>query len=125
MIYIYSFLFAGTVCLIGQLILDNTKLTAGHITSLFVVIGAALDTFSIYDKIITYVGGGALVPITSFGHLLIHGALEKAADLGIIGLLMGMFDLTASGITSAIIFTFIFSLFFKARDYFCNYIYEQ
>lgn len=116
MIYIYSFLFAGTVCLIGQLILDNTKLTAGHITSLFVVIGAALDTFSIYDKIITYVGGGALVPITSFGHLLIHGALEKAADLGIIGLLMGMFDLTASGITSAIIFTFIFSLFFKARD---------
>jgi len=116
MIYIYSFLFAGTVCLIGQLILDNTKLTAGHITSLFVIIGAALDTFSIYDKIITYVGGGALVPITSFGHLLIHGALEKAADLGIIGLLMGMFDLTASGITSAIIFTFIFSLFFKARD---------
>lgn len=116
MIYIYSFLFAGTVCLIGQLILDNTKLTAGHITSLFVVIGAALDTFSIYDKIITYVGGGALVPITSFGHLLIHGALEKAAELGIIGLLMGMFDLTASGITSAIIFTFIFSLFFKARD---------
>lgn len=116
MIYIYSFLFAGTVCLIGQLILDNTKLTAGHITSLFVVIGAALDTFSIYDKIITYVGGGALVPITSFGHLLIHGALEKASELGIIGLLMGMFDLTASGITSAIIFTFIFSLFFKARD---------
>ena len=116
MIYIYSFLFAGTICLIGQLILDNTKLTAGHITSLFVVIGAALDTFSIYDKIIIYVGGGALVPITSFGHLLIHGALEKAADLGIIGLLMGMFDLTASGITSAIIFTFIFSLFFKARD---------
>jgi len=116
MIYIYSFLFAGTVCLIGQLILDNTKLTAGHITSLFVIIGAALDTFSIYDKIITYVGGGALVPITSFGHLLIHGALEKAADLGIIGLLMGMFDLTASGITSAIIFTFVFSLFFKARD---------
>lgn len=116
MIYIYSFLFAGTVCLIGQLILDNTKLTAGHITSLFVIIGAALDTFSIYDKIITYVGGGALVPITSFGHLLIHGALEKATDLGIIGLLMGMFDLTASGITSAIIFTFIFSLFFKARD---------
>lgn len=116
MIYIYSFLFAGVVCLIGQIILDNTKLTAGHITSLFVVIGAALDTFSIYDKIITYVGGGALVPITSFGHSLIHGALEKASDFGIVGLLMGMFDLTAAGITSAIIFTFVFSLFFKPRD---------
>ena len=116
MIYIYSFLFCGLVCLIGQIILDNTKLTAGHITSLFVVIGAFLDTFGIYDKIIMYVGGGAMVPITSFGHSLIHGALEKAQDFGLIGLLMGMFDLTATGITAAIIFTFIFSLFFKAKD---------
>ena len=57
-----------------------------------------------------------MVPITSFGHSLIHGALAKANDFGIIGLLMGMFDLTATGITAAIIFTFIFSLFFKARD---------
>lgn len=116
MIYLYSFLFCGFVCLIGQLILDNTKLSAGHITSLFVVIGAFLDTFGIYDKIIQTVGAGALVPITSFGHSLIHGALAKANDFGIIGLLMGMFDLTATGITAAVIFTFIFSLFFKARD---------
>ena len=116
MIYVYSFLFCGIVSLIGQIILDNTKLTAGHITSLFVVIGAALDTFSIYDKIIMYVGGGALVPITSFGHSFIHGALAKASEYGIIGILMGMFDLTASGITAAIIFTFVFSLFFRAKN---------
>ena len=116
MIYVYSFIFCGLICLIGQIILDNTKLSAGHITSIFVVVGAFLDSFSLYDKIISIVGGGALVPITSFGHSLIHGALEKAQDFGVIGLLMGMFDLTASGITSAIIFTFIFSLFFRARD---------
>ncbi|MBO5376501.1 MAG: stage V sporulation protein AE [Bacilli bacterium] len=116
MTYVYSFLFAGFVCLIGQVILDNTKLTAGHITSIFVVVGALLDTFSIYDKIIKYVGGGALVPITSFGHSLIHGALAKANEFGIIGLIMGMFDLTAAGITSAIIFTFIFTLIFSPRD---------
>lgn len=116
MIYLNSFLFAGAVCLLGQLILDNTKLTAGHITSIFVVVGAFLDTFSIYDQIINYVGAGALVPITSFGHSLIHGALDKAADMGIMGLLMGMFDLTASGITAAIVFTFIFSLFFKPKN---------
>ena len=115
MIYVYSFIFCGLICLIGQIILDNTKLSAGHITSIFVVVGAFLDSFSLYDKIISVVGGGALVPITSFGHSLIHGALEKAQDFGVIGLLMGMFDLTASGITSAIIFTFIFSLFFQAR----------
>lgn len=116
MIYIYSFLFCGFICLIGQIILDNTKLTAGHITSLFVVIGAFLDTFSIYDKIIAYVGGGALVPITSFGHSLIHGAIAKANEYGIIGILMGMFDLTASGITAAIVFTFVFSLIFRPKN---------
>ena len=116
MTYLYSFLFVGFICLIGQIILDNTKLTAGHITSIFVVFGALLDTFNIYDEIIKYVGGGALVPITSFGHSLIHGALAKASDMGFMGIMMGMFDLTASGITAAIVFTFIFTLFFKARN---------
>lgn len=116
MVYINSFLFCGLICLIGQLILDNTKLSAGHITAMFVVIGAFLDTFSIYDQIINHVGAGALVAITSFGHSLIHGALAKAADMGIMGLLMGMFDLTATGITAAIVFTFIFSLFFRAKN---------
>lgn len=116
MVYIYSFLFCGFVCLLGQIILDNTKLTAGHITSLFVIIGAGLDTFGIYDKIINYVGGGALLPITSFGHSLIHGALDKANSFGFMGLMMGMFDLTAAGITAAIIFAFIFSLLSKPKD---------
>ena len=93
MIYIYSFLFTGFVCLIGQLILDNTKLTPGHITSLFVIIGSFLDVFNLYDKIILYVGGGALVPITSFGHLLIRGGMMKANEMGFIVLVMGMFGL--------------------------------
>ena len=114
--YLYSFIFCGLVCLIGQIILDNTKLTPGHITSIFVVIGSFLDIFNIYDKIVSIVGGGALVPITSFGHLLIHGAMIKANSVGFIGIAMGMFDFTASGITSAIFFAFIFSLFFKPRD---------
>ena len=116
MLLINSFLFAGTVCLIAQIILDNTKLTPGHITSIFVVIGSLLDTFSIYDKIIEVVGGGAMVPITSFGHLLIHGALSKASSMGPLGIVMGMFDLTASGITSAIIFSLIFAIIFKPKD---------
>lgn len=116
MIYIYSFLFAGFISMLGQIILDNTKLSAGHITSIFVVVGAFLDTFSIYDMIIAHVGSGALVPITSFGHSLIHGALAKASDMGIMGLLFGMFDLTASGITAAIVFTFIFSLIFNPKN---------
>ncbi len=116
MLYFNSFLFCGFICLIAQLILDNSKLTPGHITSLFVVIGAFLDTFSIYDFIIKKVGGGALVPITSFGHSLIHGALAKTNSMGFIGIFMGMFDLTATGITAAIIFSFVFALIFKPRN---------
>ena len=116
MIFVYAFLFCGIVCMISQIILDNTKLTPGHVTSLFVVVGAFLDSFSLYDKIIVKVGGGAMVPITSFGHSLIHGALAKANSLGIMGIVAGMFDLTAAGITSAIIFSFFFSLIFKPKN---------
>lgn len=114
--YLYSFLFCGGICVIAQIILDNTKLTAGHITSIFVVLGCLLDVFNIYDKIILAVGGGALVPITSFGHLLIHGALKRTVEFGFAGIPMGIFDLTAAGVTSAILFSFIFALIFKPRD---------
>lgn len=116
MIYINSFIFCGIVCLLGELILDNTKLTPGHVTTIFVVIGSFLDIFNIYDKIILWAGAGALVPITSFGHLLTHGAMVSATDLGFMGLMSGMFNLTASGITAAIVSSFFFSLIFKPKD---------
>ncbi len=116
MLLFNSFLFCGFICFISQIILDNSKLTPGHITSILVVIGAFLDTFNIYDEIVRRVGGGALIPITSFGHSLIHGALAKAESVGIIGIFMGMFDLTAAGITAAIIFSFINTLIFNPKD---------
>ena len=116
MLLFNSFIFCGFICLISQLILDNSKLTPGHITSILVVVGAFLDSFSLYDQIIKMVGGGALVPITSFGHSLIHGALAKANAYGIVGILMGMFDLKATGITCAIIFSFVFALIFKPKN---------
>lgn len=116
MIYLNAFLFCGIVCLLGQIILDNTKLTPGHITSIFVVIGAFLDIFDIYDKFVLWAGGGAMVPITSFGHSLIHGAMDTVNTYGFMGLFMGMFDLTSAGIVGAIIFSFILSLFFNPKD---------
>lgn len=115
MIYLNSFLFAGFVCLIGQFLIDRFKLTPGHITSWFVVIGVLLDSFRIYDRIIKWAGGGALVPITSFGHSLLHGAMGKTDEFGFLGIGMGIFDMTAVGITSAIIFAFIIALIFKPR----------
>ena len=116
MIYLNSFLFCGGICLLGQIIMDHSKLTAGHITTLFVILGAFLDTFGWYDKILLWAGGGASVPITSFGHSLVHGALAKAQKDGLLGLFLGMFDLTAAGIVAAIIISFFLSLIFKPQD---------
>lgn len=115
MIYIYSFLFCGTICMISQLILDNTKLTPGHVTSLFVVIGSFLDIFGIYDKFVQYCGAGAIIPITSFGHLLIHGAMDKVDKMGVLGLSFGIFNLTSAGISVAIVMAFISALIFKPK----------
>ena len=115
MIYIYSFLFCGFVCMTSQFILDNTKLTPGHITSLFVIIGAFLDIFGIYDKIVLYCGAGAIIPITSFGHLLIHGAMDIAGQMGPLGLAFGIFDLTSAGISVALVVAFTLCLIFKPK----------
>lgn len=115
MIYLYSFLFCGFICLLGQMILDNTKLTPGHVTSLFVVCGSALDMFGIYDKIVLYCGAGAIIPITSFGHLLIHGAMSSVSQIGGLGLAYGVFNLTSAGISVALASAFVLSLFFRPK----------
>ena len=116
MTYLLSFIFCGMLCLIAQVIIDNTKLSAGHITSMFVVIGAALDIFDIYDKIIDCVGGGALLPITSFGHSLIHASLDQGMESGFFGLAVGMFNITATGITAAIVISFFVALVFRPKN---------
>ena len=113
--YFYAFLFCGFVCMLSQLILDNTKLTPGHVTSLFVVLGAAFDLAGIYDKIVLYCGAGAIIPITSFGHLLIHGAMDVANENGVMGLALGIFNLTSAGISIAVVMAFFLAIIFKPR----------
>ena len=115
MIYFYSFLFCGFVCMISQLILDNTKLTPGHVTSLFVIIGEFLDIAGIYDRVVLYCGAGAIVPITSFGHLLIHGAMDTVNQIGPLGLAFGIFNLTSAGISVAIVIAFLLTLILKPK----------
>lgn len=116
MIYIYSFLFAGIICMLGEILMTSFKLKPGVVTSIFVSVGAFLDIFNIYDYFIEKCGGGAIVVITSFGHSLIHGALNSVKTDGFLGLMSGMFSLTASGITATIVFSFIFALFFKPKN---------
>lgn len=116
MIYLRAFLFCGIVCMIGQILYDNTKLTPGHITSLFVVIGAFLDLFHIYDILINFAGMGASIPILSFGHSLMHAAMANVKDMGFLGMAVGMFDMVTPGITAAIFFAFITAVLFKPKS---------
>ncbi|WP_059173046.1 stage V sporulation protein AE [Bacillus sp. FJAT-27445] len=113
--FFWAFVIGGLICVGGQLMLDIGKLTPGHMLSLMVVIGAVLDGFGLYEPFMDFAGAGATVPITSFGNSLVHGALQEAEQHGIIGVLTGMFEVTSSGISAAIIFGFIGALLFKPK----------
>ena len=114
--YLLAFLFAGTACSIAQIILDNTKLTPGHITSIYTVVGAFLSFFGIYDKLIDKFGAGATVLISNFGHMLYQGAIEGYHSEGILGIFTGMLSKSSAAITSAIVFAFLISLVCKPKD---------
>ena len=116
MIYLNAFLFVGISSLIGQLILDNTKLTPGHITSIFVSIGAILSYFGIYKIFIEWAKIGASVPILSFGYLLYQAALDGFNTNGFLGIFSNMLKTTSGGICEAIIFAFLTTLIFKPKD---------
>lgn len=113
--FFWAFFVGGLICVIGQLLFDLAKLTPGHTLSLLVVIGAILDGFGLYEPLMNFSGAGATIPITSFGNSLVHGALQEAEKHGIVGVLTGMFEVTSSGISSAIVFAFIGALLFKSK----------
>lgn len=116
MIYINAFLVVGFISMIGQVILDNTKLTPGHITSLFVSLGSLLSFFGLYEKIFSFSKIGASIPITSFGNLLYLAAYQGFQTKGIIGIFSNMLSTTSAGISSAVIFGFIISIIFNSKD---------
>ena len=116
MIFIWAFLISGLFCLIGQIILDNTKLTPGHVTSLFTVLGAVLAFFGLYDKLIDLAGGGASTIISNFGYLLYKGAYEGYLTDGILGIFTGLLTKGGAAIVGAVIFAAILTIFFKPKD---------
>ncbi|REJ08980.1 stage V sporulation protein AE [Halobacillus trueperi] len=115
MTFLWAFIVGGGICVIGQILMDVFKLTPAHVMSSFVVAGAVLDAFDLYDNLIEFAGAGATVPITSFGHSLLHGAMEQADEHGFIGVAVGIFELTSAGIASAILFGFIVAVIFKPK----------
>lgn len=114
--FIWAFLIAGAFCAIAQIILDNTKLTPGHITSLFTVLGAILGFFGFYDKLINLAGGGATAIISNFGYLLYTGAYEGYQASGILGIFTGLLTKGGAAIVGAVVFAAIFTIFFNPKD---------
>jgi len=113
--YFWAFVVGGLICVIGQLLLDVGRYTPAHVMSILVVSGAVLDGFGLYEPLIDFAGAGATVPITSFGNALVHGALAEAEQVGLIGILTGIFEVTSAGVSAAIIFGFIAALLFRSK----------
>lgn len=114
--YLNAFLFAGIVCLICQVVLDNTKLTPGHITSSVTVIGAILSFLGIYDDIISKCGAGATILISNFGHMLYTAGLSGYEEAGFLGIFSKLLCSSGVAIVGVIVFSFIFTLVFKPKD---------
>jgi stage V sporulation protein AE len=114
-IFIWSFIVGGIICVIGQIMMDVFKLTPAHTLSTLVVSGAILGGLGLYEPLVKFAGAGASVPISSFGNALVKGALMEAEQTGLIGVLTGIFEVTSSGISAALIFAFIASLIFKPK----------
>lgn len=115
MVFLWAFLVGGAICAIGQIIMDVTKLSPGHIMVILVVAGAVLDGIGLYDPLIKFAGAGASVPITSFGNALVHGAMSEAETHGLVGIITGIFEVTSAGVSAAIVFAFLAALFAKPK----------
>lgn len=114
--YVMAFLVGGGICMLAQLVLDFTSLTPGHVLTGITVIGGILGGLGLYEPFKRIAGGGATMPISSFGNALVQGAISEARRSGLIGVLTGMFELTSAGITAAIIFGFFVALIFNPKD---------
>lgn len=113
--YLNAFIVGGIICVIGQILMDTTKLTPARILVIFVTVGAILGAFGIYDKLVEIGGAGATVPLPGFGNSLAKGAIKAVEEKGLIGAFTGGITGTAAGITAAIFFGYIMALIFNPK----------
>lgn len=114
--YIKVFLVGGSFCLIGQLLIDFTKLTPARILVAYVVAGVILGAVGWYEPLVEFAGAGATVPLTGFGYQLSKGVKQAVSEDGLLGALTGGLQTTAGGITAAVIAGLIVALLFKRGD---------
>ena len=114
--YLWAFLVGGTLCVIGQILIDKTKLTPARILVSYVVIGVLLNAIGVFAPLKDFAGAGATVPLVGFGNLLADGVRKAFDQDGFIGIFTGGLKATAGGITAAIVAALVCSLIFKAKD---------
>ena len=109
------FVVGGLICVIGQILIDKTKLTPARILVIFVTLGAILGGLGIYQYLVDFAGAGATVPLTGFGYNLAKGAIEGIEQYGLIGAFTGGVKAAAGGIAAAVFFGYIASLISKPK----------
>ncbi|MBO5891934.1 MAG: stage V sporulation protein AE [Oscillospiraceae bacterium] len=114
--FLKAFLVGGLLCVIGQILIDKTKLTPARILVSYVVIGVLLGAVGLYEKLADFAGAGATVPLTGFGYNLAKGVKEAVDQDGFLGILTGGLKAAAGGITAAILSGLIVSLVFRDKD---------
>lgn len=110
-----AFLCGGLLCVLGQLLIDKTKLTPAKILVCYVTAGVVLGALGVYEPLVRWAGAGATVPLTGFGYALARGAREAVAREGLLGALTGGVTAAAGGIAAAVFFGFLAALFFRSR----------
>ena len=114
--YLKAFLVGGALCIIGQLLIDKTKLTPARILVAYVVIGVLLGAVGVYQKLVDFAGAGASVPLIGFGNLLAKGVKEGVQEKGFLGIFTGGLSATAGGIGAAVLVGWLAGLIFKPKD---------
>ena len=114
--YIKAFCVGGAICLVGQVLIDKTKLTPARILVSYVVAGVILGGLGLYEPLVEFAGAGATVPLTGFGYALAKGVKKAVETEGIFGALTGGLTACAAGISAAIVFSLLAALIFKSGD---------
>ena len=114
--FVKAFLIGGLFCLIGQILIDKTKLTPARILVCYVVVGVFLGAIGVYKPIVEFAGAGATIPLTGFGNTLARGVKEAVDRDGFIGIFTGGLTASAGGIAAAILAGLVASILFKAKD---------
>ena len=113
--YIKAFVIGGIICVLAQILMDNTKLMPGRVMVILVCSGVLLGAIGIYEPLIDFAGAGASVPLTGFGYNIWKGMKEAIDESGMLGLYKGGFTAAAVGSSAALIFSYIASLVFSPK----------